>query len=239
MENRPVTPKRKSAAWLLILILMAAGTAAILTNPMAVVGQSPLSTPDWEEQAINELLQALANPALDGEMRASLEGKLNALQAGQQSELQAQAVQPPKPADICAARPQVNFTEEPRRTGIIPEGPIPFRASDVSINNQWQEQYTGYWVHAYAGALAENPAQGILIIEFEGSPDLGGRFLTPNADGALTIRAATAARLTLESAGGTLYYFDIPALQYVENLEARLPEAALPAPPQPTPGPCD
>jgi len=239
MDNRPVDPKKKSAIWLLTLILLAVGTAVILTNPLAVFGQSPLPTPDWEEQAFNELLQALANPALDSDMRTSLEGKLSALQAGQQSELQAQAIQPPKPADICAARPQVDITEEARLTGIIPEGPVPFRASDVSITNQWQEQYAGYWVHAYAGAPADNPAQGMLIIEFQGSPSLGGRFPTPNADGALTIRAATPTRLTLESAGGTLYYFDIPALQFAESLEAPLTALALPAPPQPTPGMCD
>ncbi len=219
--------------------LLVSRVIVFFVSPLPVFGQPPEPTPDWNELAAEEIQRDLANPSLDIFMHGSLEEKLAGLSYQEDLSGQINAQSQGKPEDLCAGYPSDSGWEEySRPIGINWELPVPFRASDAVIINQWQDQYAGYWVHVYAGASGADPNQGILIVEFEGNPELGGWYAAPEADGALTIRSANAARLTLESASGAVIYFDVPSLQFTNDPEAALPALELPARPEPTPGPC-
>jgi hypothetical protein len=108
---------------------------------------------------------------------------------------------------------------------------VHIRGSDVKIENVWQEKVLGGYVQAYAGSLAKDSTQGIVIVLSE-SPGLeGGRFLTPQKSGAVRIVEADGFRLVLQANGGETYYFDIPSLSFVSSLDEIVPTATpLPYP---------
>ncbi len=194
-------------------------------------------TRSWPEFAAESVRGDLAGQP-DAALGASLQEKLGAMQTMQAERDGARAAALDKPADLCAQRPVAGQSADlPRLTGIIEGEMAPFRAEDVLILNQWQENIAGRWVHVYAGRLGNDPAQGVVIVTVEGSAD-GGRFPAPLAGGALRIVAAQGARLTLQDEAGALLYFDVPALRYVASLD----EPAATAVPQPawtpTPDPC-
>lgn len=194
-------------------------------------------TRSWQEIAAESVRGDLAGQP-DAALGASLQEKLGAMQTMQAERDLVRAAALEKPADLCAQRPAAGQSGDlPRLTGIIEGEMAPFRAEDVLILNQWQENIEGRWVHVYAGRSGGDPAQGVVIVTVEGSSD-GGRFAAPLAGGALRIVAAQGARLTLQDETGVLFYFDVPALRYVASLD----EPAATAVPQPawtpTPDPC-
>jgi hypothetical protein len=93
------------------------------------------------------------------------------------------------------------------------------------------------WIQVYAGALGSDPTRGVLVIVAENG---GGTdwVLTPAGSGLLTLVAETNNRLTVASAGGETYYFDVAARAFADSLEQVLP-TLIPLPtPNPTPDPC-
>jgi hypothetical protein len=225
----------------LIPILIGLGIIVLtilLFKPLSALAGVEEPTQTWPQSSIQNLQAQLANPNLDPDLRQSLEEKLSAFQTQQAAQNRIQALAAPKPADPCALAPTPNpAADPPRATGILNEGAVPFPASQVTITNQWQEKLNGQWVHAYAGASVGAPQQGMVIITIEDSP-AGGQFFTPDLNGPLTITAAENGRLTLVSNQGSTYYFDIPAMQFVDSLQA-IVATITPYPVQPTQaGPC-
>lgn len=194
-------------------------------------------TRSWPEIAAESVRGDLAGQP-DAALGASLQEKLGAMQTMQAERDVARAAALEKPSDLCAQRPAAGQSANlPRLTGIIEGEMAPFRAEDVLILNQWQENIEGRWVHVYAGRLGDDAAQGVVIVTVEGSGD-GGRFPAPVAGGALRIVAAQGARLTLQDEAGNEVFFDVPALRYVASLNEPAP-TAVPQPPwTPTPDPC-
>lgn len=143
------------------------------------------------------------------------------------SEAHARAANHPKP-DPVAARPEPTLDPLPP-TGIIPISP-PFPAQVYLIKEQgWQAVEAGKRIAVYAGALAENRAQGLLIVEVASLPkpsavpaftqpggELQGdqtrlytRFPTPTLEGAVEIVSAQGHRLTLRAESGKVLEFDV------------------------------
>ncbi|MCX6020577.1 MAG: hypothetical protein NTZ05_02395 [Chloroflexi bacterium] len=116
-----------------------------------------------------------------------------------------------------AARMATVSDDQFRPSGIIERGPAPFSTEDVTVRNQWQQQVDGVWVQVYAGALAENPAQGVVVVASEGAAAREAatdRYLAPRPSGALRIVAESGGRLTLEAADGKQLAFDLASRRF-------------------------
>ncbi len=177
----------------------------------------PFSAPtlkaDLGESQVASIARLLQSAA-DQDARQSLEYKLRALQV-----LQTQSDQPvrtaKKPVDPCSLRPSASPASAGHyRSGILPEGVPPTGARDVQVENLWSGQVDGFWTQVYAGSLAEDPDQGVLIVTSEASQG-SGRFLAPVTSGILQITAALGQRLEIRAEDGQVLFFDVPALQFV------------------------
>lgn len=143
------------------------------------------------------------------------------------SEAHARAANRPKP-DPVAARPKPTPDPLPP-TGIIPISP-PFPAQTYLIDEQgWQAVEADKRIAVYAGAFAEDRAQGLLIVEVASLPktstvpaftqpggELQGNqtrlftpFPTPTKEGAVEIVSARGYRLTLRAESGKVMVFDV------------------------------
>jgi len=129
--------------------------------------------------------------------------------------------------------------------GISPKGtaPAPGSAPDFETQNVWVGLVAGEWASVYAGALHSDPQTGALLLMTvsPGRVDQA-RFVLPLSQGALHISAQNVQRLTLVSAGGVTYYFDVLARHFVGSLR-EYAETATPSrltatsPPTTTPTP--
>ncbi len=132
-------------------------------------------------------------------------------------DLRGQSARLPKP-DAVAARP-VATPDEPWPTGIIEEGQAPLPAAAITVKNQWQGVISGQYVQVYAGALPDDPAQGVVIVAVT-SPTLEPvsvqRFVTPSKAGAVRIVSEQDQRLTLHSASGVSSVFDLPSRAFLK-----------------------
>jgi hypothetical protein len=174
---------------------------------LAATGQPPaVRAPEAEM-----LEAALAGP-VTAEMRQTLEEKLEMVRREADLQAAAQALAPAKPQGAVAQAP---MPEEPRPAGIFEEAPGPFSAQEYTVANAWQDQLKGEWVQVYAGALAEDPQQGVAIVLVSTPAGVrGSQHLTPARAGAVRITAANGARLTLETAEGQTFTFDAEARQF-------------------------
>jgi hypothetical protein len=95
----------------------------------------------------------------------------------------------------------------------------PNTAPDFAAQNVWVGLLDGVWVSLYAGALQSDPQQGALLLVTisPGSVDQE-RFVLPLSHGPLRISAQNVQRLTLISADGTTYWFDVLARRFVGSL---------------------
>lgn len=130
----------------------------------------------------------------------------------EQFRLQGQANRAPKDPVKAPAAPPQSDAAPPR--GIIAEGQAPFSSQDAVIRNQWQDVVDGAWVHAYAGALASDRSQGLVIVvrrPLDGSAITGDRYLTPTKAGAVHFVTANGLQLVLRSQSGGQLTFDLPS----------------------------
>ena len=109
-----------------------------------------------------------------------------------------------------------------------------------AVTNAWYGLVDGNTVSVWAGADPQDAERGYLEI-FWTWPNSGYHetFSTPTRHGSVRVTAELNNRLTLTALDGTLFYFDIPALQFVESLEVVAP-TVLPPPTRalnPTPAP--
>src|SRR5438105_12145752 len=54
--------------------------------------------------------------------------------------------------------------------GVIQSGQAPFPASEYAFVNQWQAKVGNQWVQVYAGTVADDPSQGVVVIR-RSAPD--------------------------------------------------------------------
>ena len=109
-------------------------------------------------------------------------------------------------------------TPEPQwRSGIIDSGLAPFPSSLYTIVNQWQDIVAGKHVNVYAGADANDPQQGLLVVqttpldESESSPP--DVYRAADRVGSLEIVRAEGAVLTLQAGNGSTYRFVVATRQ--------------------------
>lgn len=213
---------RTSALFLAIIIFL------MLT--FFVVNANRFDENSLDSQTKNQIesLQKELDIVSDPEQQNSLQAKLNALQY--QAEIQAtgQKIAPEKPADICSSTPKSTFVEEVRPTGILPGAPGPFSSQVLQVENQWQNQVNGYWMHLYAGVSGLDSNQGGVILWIE-DVESGGYFADPEPEGALKIIAMHGTRLELLTSEGNTRYFDILAQQFIPDLKSEVSVVELPA----------
>jgi hypothetical protein len=126
------------------------------------------------------------------------------------------------------APPTFEF-EGQRETGIIQYPSVPFPSTEYRITNAWQDIVDGNYVLVFAGSLANDPEQGVVIVLLE-SPRQHRQYLTPTKSGVISIIGVEGLRLILcSSDNNETYYFDVPALRFVSSLDEIVPTAtALP-----------
>jgi hypothetical protein len=117
-----------------------------------------------QQQQIDALQQQAAGA--DPAAAALLQQKAAPLSAAEAAQATAQAAAPDKSGELCGLAPAAGGTPLP--TVEVPRGisdwlQPPFSTQDVSVANQWNEQSDGIWLSAYAGALGQDPAQGVII----------------------------------------------------------------------------
>lgn len=101
------------------------------------------------------------------------------------------------------------------------------------LENSWQDQVDNQWVGVLAGAYRADLTQGIVVMGWEEA------YETPLKAGSLHIVDEQNYRLTLLSADGTIFYFDIPGRRFVESLTEIVPTITpvTPSPTSPSPTP--
>lgn len=130
------------------------------------------------------------------------------------AEMREAALRAPAPVKDPDALAPPRLPEPPWPTGIIESGQAPYPGSLYRFSNQWHEVVGGEHAIVYAGALREDPSQGIVAVAFTAldvtSPAAeGGVYETPVRAGAVRIVAATPDGLALEAADGTLLTFSL------------------------------
>jgi len=205
----------------------------VLIGLLFLGGRAVANSRSPQQQQIDALQQqaASANPAA----AALLQQKAAPLSAAEAARATAQAAAPDKSGELCGLAPAAGGTPLP--TVEVPRGisdwlQPPFSTQDVSVINQWNDQFEGAWLTAYAGALGQDPAQGVVI-----AVDRAGsyyRFVLPAGSGAASFTAADGLRVTVETAGGQTYTLDMDALTLTGEDGQRIPAVPQDAPPTPT-----
>jgi hypothetical protein len=105
--------------------------------------------------------------------------------------------------------------------GISPLGTVaaPGAVTDFVAQNVWVGLVNGAWISLYAGALRSDPQQGALLLVTV-LPDRVDqeRFVATLSRGALHISSQNVQRLTLVSATGQTYLFDVLARRFVGSI---------------------
>jgi hypothetical protein len=167
---------------------------------------------------LQQQIESLQNQAADSanpDAKALLQQKAEPLSAAQAAQATAQANAPEKSSGLCGLRPTVDPNATAAPTVEIPRGisdwlQPPFSTQDVVVSNQWNDQLNGVWLTAYAGALGQDPARGVII-----AVDSAGeyyRFELPAGSGAASFTAADGALVTAATASGQHFTLDMAAL---------------------------
>lgn len=115
--------------------------------------------------------------------------------------------------------------DPPRPTGILVGVPVPLDAHTYSIQNMWQERLGDTYVDVYAGALHDNPVQGVLVemttpvdlLNGQGNQTGPDQYLTPTPHGAVKVVSYTGSRLMLTAEDGTGFVFDTQTRQFAST----------------------
>jgi hypothetical protein len=126
-------------------------------------------------------------------------------------------------------------------TGIYSDTYVQASGSKIGMDaqNDWFGFVDGNSTTVYAGALLDEPDQGVvhLFINFR-TRGFEEQILTPTKHGWVRVVSEKNNRLTLVSSDGTTYYFDVPARRFVDSQSEVVP-SATPLPtytPFPLPG---
>jgi hypothetical protein len=143
-------------------------------------------------------------------------------------------VEPEYAATQYAIMTAIPEATEARPTGIFDAG-AEFFHEGYRMQNAWQGLVDGHWANVVAGAHSSDPAQGLIFSSWEfPNAAIGAFFNTPARAGSVRIVAEQDARLTLEAADGTVFYWDIPSQSFVDSREAVAPTITPPPTHTPT-----
>ncbi len=117
--------------------------------------------------------------------------------------------QPPKSAPNLPG-PVVRPTQAPP-IGIVQEGQYP--GNTYRFSNQWVGTIGGRATRVYAGSLANDSRQGVVLVDSSG----GGRYLAPPGTGGLKIIDKRGDQLTLAAESESTVVFDLAARVFVPN----------------------
>lgn len=185
---------------------------------------------------LQEQIESLQNQAADTTDPAAsdlLQQKIEPLSVAQASQATAQANAPEKDSDFCAVLPTLDPNATPAPTVAIPHGisdwlQPPFSTQDVVVTNQWNDQLDGVWLTAYAGALGQDPQQGVVItVDAQGNYV---RYLLGANSGAARFTAADGLRVTVETSTGLSFTLDMNALTLTTSGGKALEGTPQPAP---------
>lgn len=225
-----------------LLLYISLGLAVIVVlglsiQHIAAARTKPTSAlPNYISSEIQSLEQELQGN-LDEEARKNLEAKLELLY--REATRQAVSVQnlTSTPARRSTFIPPTFTFNGQRETGIIENPSVPFSSMDFKITNAWQELVNGNYILIFAGSLAYDPDQGVLLLESE-LPGDSGEYLTPRKNGTIRIVKVKGLRLVLETLTNDIFYFDVPARRFVNSLDeiaaTATPLPAISATPTPT-----
>jgi hypothetical protein len=211
--------------WMMVRLLGGSGGDA------GTAGQS------WAQQNILEYEATLA-VSTDAQERAFLQDKLDRLYQMEANRIAGLQNATEKTGSICDLLPTLDPATPTARVSRILSGVnVPVNPEEFSPQNGWQGELGGVWVRVYAGALTENPAQGLLWVIFDNNPEFGS-YVAAGDGGALKITAEQGGRLTLQNARGDTLWFDLNARRYLSS-EYETAAAVTPLPTfTPTIDPC-
>ncbi len=219
VESAQRRPKFSLIAGLLI-------AGALLVLIMGRVLAQPGDEPgDERQQLIAELRRELQS-ASDPATKAFLEAKLRPLELEAEGHAAARsAPRADKPSNPQAAAP------EP--AGDEPVVKVPVSGIDASGrgNPPFKGKVTGYWtssvqddggfVRVWAGSTAEDPRQGLVVVEVlaigAARPSEQVAVLTPVREGAVTITSGDAGTLALATDGGSTLLFNVAKREFAQR----------------------
>jgi hypothetical protein len=92
----------------------------------------------------------------------------------------------------------------------------------------WEQWTYDSFINVWAGQMRETPSQGVVWVQIMPHYNPHQDIVivkSPVPAGGLTIVGAVGERLILESDQGQTFYFDVPALRFVETLDEEVPTA--------------
>ena len=193
---------------------------------LAATGDARPAGSSHVDDEINSLTTAVSQ-ATNLEERALLQEKLNTVENERREEVDAndQASQPGY-NDAVAAKakaltresnaPPTHLPWTPAGSGNIVEGADPVVSKDLKIENDWfMEIGQGRLQVVYAGSRREDPGQGVLVVNTEGSELRTVAVIdTPERHGAVRVTGADRTQLVLTADDGFVFRFEVATLTF-------------------------
>jgi len=203
----------------LTVVILLTVMVKILSTPPAATPAGPV----WVEgnaHALEATLAVSTNPTEEAFIQSKLD-QLRRIQATSAGSLQNV---PDKPKDACALRPTELPPVDPT-PGVVQFQSEIYDAAGAIYTSRWQGEVNSQWVTVLAGIQLVDPPHPAVWVFVENTDDRG---IYPAAQANTTLQIVTAdgARLTLQDAAGTTFYFDVAARAYLSSPDEILPTLA-------------
>jgi hypothetical protein len=210
-------PKKRKTFWLIVTIIATLGLFSLLLFQFVLAEEKSAkgSCEDHELIALRTMLVEV--PTENVQARTLIEGNIEIF------EKMAAICETITPATINPNEVHqfVQWTPLPFETGIFEGQTGEIHSFEAKIENHWKGIVNGNYAIVFAGALANDPSQGLIIIRIT-SPDtrttVGNRYLSPTKLGTLRIMEAKGNVLIIQPTAGGRLYFNILAQRYVSSL---------------------
>ncbi len=167
------------------------------------------------EHTIESLSEALLNPAIDSELKFSLQEKLVNSRRMLADTAVGQAHPAVKDAELAPAAPKVS--DGSFQIGIFDGAGGMIHSWEGSMVNHWQDSVGSEYVLVSAGVQAEDAAQGmVMVVRVSADRQNFSRnfYLTPTRNGEVKVTGASGTDLFMQAADGTNYIFDALTNQF-------------------------
>jgi hypothetical protein len=221
--------------WAIIALILSIGVVIIMLiislSNRITASANPYPTDALWMKDIQPLELELQKGELTDEEGKNLEAKLQA--SYYQITLQAEGIKQltlaPTQAEAALqamAKPTL-IIKEKRRTGVLENPSVPFSSTEFLISNAWQEYINGSYLLVYAGSMAKDLTQGILVVCSD-SNRVCRIYLSPVKDGSIRIIDIKNSSLILQSENTKEeFYFDLLALSFTNALGEEVPAPVL------------
>ncbi len=221
MKNKSLFALLGSLSVVVLILLL---NMSLVWGANLPLQRTPAGVLAEQVQALQSSLQQVDNP----QEKIMLQEKLEAQQFALNVQAVAQAQPPLSLEAVCANRVPL-----PQQKALMEQGVLPVRedflvAQGLKISNMFRGELNGTVVEVYAGSVMDDPNQGLVILAID-SLSVWLKVFDPMASGSLQVIEANGLRLTLQTkAGDNRLYFDIPAQQFVDSVDAVVPAMDLP-----------